>query len=169
MSTSSRYTVGVTGGDVARGAVVGLVGGLCAAGMMSVSHRMLKHLSSESQTPAPQSSDPTVTVATETASVVGYRLNKSQKAKGGTLVHYAFGGLMGALYGGVAEILPGTTAAFGAIFGVAVWLGAHVVAVPALGLAGPPVRQPLGKEAEEFGLHLAYGWTTELVRRALRE
>ena len=56
---------------------------------------------------------------------------------------------------------------FGWAFGVAVWLGAHVVMVPALGLADPPMRQPLGKEAEELGLHLAYGSTTELVRRML--
>jgi len=30
------------------------------------------------------------------------------------------------------------------------------------------VRQPLGKEAEEFGLHLLYGSVTELVCRLLR-
>jgi len=40
--------------------------------------------------------------------------------------------------------------------------------VPALGLAESPTRQPLGKEAEEFGLHLLYGSVTELGRRLLR-
>jgi len=49
-------------------------------------------------------------------------------------------------------------------FGTAVWLGAHVLALRTLGLAEPPTRQPVGKEAEEFGLRLVYGSTTELVR-----
>jgi putative membrane protein len=53
-------------------------------------------------------------------------------------------------------------------FGVAVWLGAHVIVVPALGLAPPPTRRPLGKEAVEFVLHLVYGAVTELGRRQLR-
>ena len=62
---------------------------------------------------------------------------------------------------------PRVTAAVGFPFGVAVWLGAHVVAVPALGLGNPPTRRPIRQEAEEFGLHTVYGVTTELVRRRL--
>jgi uncharacterized membrane protein YagU involved in acid resistance len=96
-------------GDVARGAVVGLVGGLLAAGAMSLAHRILA--------------------------------DHTSAARG---------------------------SAFGLPFGLAVWLGAHAIVVPALGLADSPVRQPIGKEAEEFGLHLAYGSVTELVRRSLR-
>jgi hypothetical protein len=44
-------------------------------------------------------------------------------------------------------VLAGVSRAFGLPFGAAVWLGAHIVAVPAL------------------GLHLVYGSITELVRR----
>jgi len=76
--------------------------------------------------------------------------------------------VVGALYGAAAAIVPRVTTAFGLPFGVAVWLGAHVIVVPALGLADSPVRQPIPKEAEEFALHLAYGSVTELVRRLLR-
>src|SRR2546428_810438 len=79
----------------------------------------------------------------------------------------AVGALVGAVYGAVAEIVPRATAAAGLPFGVAIWLGAHVIAVPALDLAEPPIRRPVDKEAEEFGLHLIYGMTTELVRRLL--
>jgi putative membrane protein len=155
-------------GDVARGTVVGLIGGLLAAGLMTLGHRILETLSRETQRPASQRDDPTIKVASGAASVTGYRLSEAQKPRAGTIVHYAFGGGIGALYGAVAEVVPAITRVFGAGFGVAVWLGAHVIAVPALGLADPPTRQPLGKEAEELGLHLVYGSTTELVRRMLR-
>jgi len=85
-----------------------------------------------------------------------------------SLVHYGFGAVVGALYGAAAESVPMVRRGFGLPFGAAVWLGAHVIAVPPLGLAEPPVRQPMGKEAEELGLHFVYGSVTELVRRLLR-
>jgi uncharacterized membrane protein YagU involved in acid resistance len=83
-------------------------------------------------------------------------------------VHYAFGASVGAFYGAVAEIVPRVTAGLGLPFGAAVWLGAHVLVVPALGLSEPPTRRPVRQEAEECGLHLVYGVTTELARRLLR-
>jgi putative membrane protein len=155
--------------DVARGAVVGLVGGLLAAGAMSIAHRILADLSPPAQSPpSAEPEDSTVKVASAATRLVGYRLAEDQKAVAGSVVHYAFGAGVGAVYGAAAEIVPRVTTAFGLPFGVAVWLGAHVVAVPALGLAEPPTRQPIGKEAKEFGLHLVYGAVTELVRRLLR-
>src|SRR5438034_15273 len=66
---------------------------------------------------------------------------------------------------GVAAVTPRVTTAAGLPFGVAVWLGAHVITVPALGLAEPPTRQPPSKEGLEFVLHLIYGAVTELMRR----
>ena len=156
-------------GNVARGAVLGLVSGLLAAGAMSLVHRILDDLIPD--TPVPASTEPedaTVKVASAVASVAGYRLRDDQKARAGSAVHYAFGAAVGALYGAAAEMVPRVTMAIGLPFGVAVWLGAHVVAVPALGLAESPTRQPVAKEGEEFALHLVYGSATELARRLLR-
>src|SRR5262245_37296581 len=155
--------------DVARGAVVGLVGGLLAAGAMSLAHRALASLSPEpKRSSAAQPEDPTVKVASAAMRLAGYRLADDQKERAGSIVHYAFGGVVGALYGAAADIVPRISAAFGLPFGMAVWLGAPVLAVPTFGPAEPPTRQPVGKEAEEFGLHILYGSTTELVRRSLR-
>ena len=67
-----------------------------------------------------------------------------------------------------AEVAPRVTVALGLPFGVAVWLGAHVIVVPALGLAAPPTRRPPPKEALEFFLHLVYGAVREVVRRLVR-
>jgi len=82
-------------------------------------------------------------------------------------VHYAFGAGVGAIYGALAERAPVVSAGLGLLFGAAVWLGAHVITVPALGLARPPARQPRAKAMQEFALHLLYGLTTDVVRRLL--
>jgi uncharacterized membrane protein YagU involved in acid resistance len=166
--TTRIVSTGVSRSGVVRGAIVGLVGGLLAAGAMSVAHRILSDLDPKAESPSPKPEDPTVTVARAATGLAGYTLAEHQKPRAGAAVHYAFGAVVGAVYGAVAEIAPIVTTAFGVPFGIGVWFGAHVVVVPAMGLSDPPTRQPVGKEAEEFGLHVVYGAVTEIVRRLLR-
>jgi putative membrane protein len=155
--------------DVARGALLGLVGGLLAAGAMSLAHQLVSQVAPKAESPpVPKEEDSTVKVASAAMRLAGASLAEEQKPLASSIVHYGFGASVGAFYGAVAEIVPRVTVAAGLPFGVAVWLGAHVVVVPALGLAEPPTRQPVRQEAEEFGLHLLYGLTTELVRHLLR-
>jgi putative membrane protein len=161
--------------SVWRGVIAGVVGGVIAAGAMSVVHKGLAGMSTGAppqQTPPvqqPQDEDATVKVADGIARWLFHRpLAEDKKPLAGNLVHYAFGGGVGAIYGGVAAVVPRVTTAVGLPFGVAVWLGAHVITVPALGLAEPPTRRPLSKEGLEFLLHLVYGAVTELVRRLVR-
>jgi uncharacterized membrane protein YagU involved in acid resistance len=153
-----------------RGMIAGLVGGVIAAGAMSVVHKGLVGIIPATRQPAPeanqQDEDATVKVAAGiTRWLLRRPLPEDRKPLAGHVVHYAFGGGVGALYGAVATVAPRVTAAVGLPFGVAVWLGAHVIAVPALGLAAPPTRQSPAKEAMEFFLHLVYGVLTETVRR----
>jgi putative membrane protein len=101
--------------------------------------------------------------------VHGRGLSERQKPTAGSAVHYGFGAAMGITYGILAAASRVATVGWGMGFGAAVWLGAHVIMVPALGLAPPPARQPLPKEGLELGMHLLYGVTVHLVRRvALR-
>ena len=53
-------------------------------------------------------------------------------------------------------------------FGLAVWLGAHVITAPALGLSRPVTRSPVSMEAVELGAHVVYGAVTEFLRRLVR-
>jgi uncharacterized membrane protein YagU involved in acid resistance len=157
-----------------RGVIAGLVGGVIAAGAMSVVHKGVAGISAgaRQQKPPPdqhQEEDATVKVADGIARWLLHRpLPDEKKPLAGTVVHYTFGASVGALYGGVAAVVPRVTMAVGLPFGVAVWLGAHVIMVPALGLAEPPTRQPRSKEGLEFVLHLVYGAVTEVVRRLAR-
>ena len=148
-----------------RGALAGFLGGVLAAGAMSAAHKILGAIASTPRdTQASEGDDATVKTA---EAILRRRLSEDTKPLAGNVVHYAFGGITGAVYGAVAEIAPRVTVGFGAPFGAAVWLGAHAITVPALGLAEPPTRRPLASEASELALHLLYGATTEGVRRLL--
>ena len=96
----------------------------------------------------------------------GRELNHEQKKTGGPIVHYAFGAVMGGIYGGLAEHSPQVTNGFGTAFGGALFAGADVIAVPALNLAAS--SNDVTALATPFAAHLVYGATTELVRRAVR-
>ena len=148
-----------------RGAVAGFLGGVLAAGAMSVAHKAFSIIAPDAKAPASEGDDATVKTA---EAILGRPLPDHRKPLAGTLVHYAFGGSVGAVYGAVAAVTPRVTFGLGVPFGIAVWLGAHVVTVPALGLAEPPTRRPLSKEAPEFVMHVLYGAVTEAARRLLR-
>jgi len=160
--------------SVWRGVVAGLVGGVIGAGAMSVAHTMVggSTAGARHQKPPrdqPADDDATVKVADGVARWLIQRpLPDDMKPVAGNLVHYTFGATVGALYGAVATCVPRVTLAIGLPFGVAVWFAAHVVTVPALGLAAPPTRRPRSEEGLEFVLHLVYGVVTELVRRLAR-
>ena len=157
-----------------RDMIAGLVGGVIAAGAMSVVHKGVTAMIPGTRQPSPtaneqQAEDATVKVADGvTRWLLRHPLPEHMKPLGGQLVHYGFGGAVGALYGGVTTVAPRVSVGLGLPFGVVVWLGAHVIMVPALGLAAPPTRQPLSKEALEFFLHLVYGAVTETLRRLVR-
>jgi uncharacterized membrane protein YagU involved in acid resistance len=148
-----------------RGALAGLVGGLLAAGAMSLAHQALP----PPDAPADEGEDATVKAADRVVRrVTGQPLPEDRKPMASQLVHYAFGGVVGAVYGAAAELVPRLTTGLGLPFGLAVWLGAHAITVPALGLAESPARRPLADEAPELGLHAVYGAVAELARRVLR-
>ena len=160
--------------SVWRGMIAGLVGGVIAAGAMSVVHRGFSEIGASDRHQKPpaeqqEEEDATVKVADGIARWLLHRpLPEDKKALASNIVHYAFGAGVGTFYGGIAEVVPRVTAAVGLPFGLAVWLGAHVITVPALGLAPPPTRQPRSKEGLELLLHLVYGAVTEIVRRLVR-
>jgi uncharacterized membrane protein YagU involved in acid resistance len=97
-----------------------------------------------------------------------HRLNSQEKKIAEPAVHYAFGALIGAIYGGLAEVAPETTFLAGMGYGAAVWLLADEIAVPAAGLSKSPRKTPWPKHVEALGAHLVYGLTTEGTRRLFR-
>jgi putative membrane protein len=114
------------------------------------------------------SEDATVKAAEKVSEgVFDHELTDEEKKLAGPAVHYAFGTLVGALYGGLAEVSPAVARGVGMPFGTAVWLAADEVGVPALGLSKKPTEYPVTVHASALGAHLVYGLTTDLVRRLL--
>jgi uncharacterized membrane protein YagU involved in acid resistance len=87
----------------------------------------------------------------------------------GQILHYTFGTTTGALYGTLADVIPALTTAGGVPFGLAVWLLADELALPALGLSQPPTRQDLATHTYALVAHGVYGLTTEYTRRLVRQ
>jgi uncharacterized membrane protein YagU involved in acid resistance len=120
-----------------------------------------------------EAADPTAKVADKIVGIAGHELSPEGKKKGGMVVHYAFGTLMGALYGTALEFAPRKyrrkAIESGLVMATALFAGADEVALPALGLTGSPTETP--PSAHVYGLvsHLVYGVTAGVVTRSLRK
>lgn len=166
---------------LSRGIVAGIVGGLVASWMMNEfivgpGQKLQQFLQTpeENERQAIESQEPHEDATMKTADAVvntltgGEHLTWKERQKAGPVVHYAFGGMMGALYGGLAEIWPGVSAGLGTTFGAALFTGADLIAVPALNLGPSPNEQPAVAQASPLAAHLVYGIAIELVRRTAR-
>lgn len=177
--------------SVTRGIIAGAIGGLVASWVMNVFmeeagpavQHVAQHLDGsahQQQTTAlandtePKDDEPKIDATMKTADAIvstvtgGRHLTLEQEQKGGPIVHYAFGTLMGALYGAAAEYAPAARAGFGTVFASALFTGADIIAVPALQLSGSSGDAPLSSLASPFSAHIVYGVTTEAVRRLVR-
>lgn len=175
-------------GNVWKGLVAGLAGGLVASWTMNqfqaawtrIQENAEKNHGAQSMQPsagskgdqsqdAQDQDDATVKVAKVISEdVLGHKLEESEKKPAGAAVHYAFGTVSGGLYGALAEITPQVTTAVGIPFGAAFWLLADEVTVPLLGLSKGPTEYPASTHAYALASHLVYGATAELSRRAIR-
>jgi hypothetical protein len=95
-------------------------------------------------------------------------LTREELEKAAPALHYAFGAVMGAIYGGLREISPAVRSMGGSGWGTTVWAAADGLAVPMLGLSRPKTDYPLEAHAQSYGAHLVFGVTTEFVRRGVR-
>lgn len=144
------------------GALAGLVGSLA----MSEFHSLFGKAENHSQ---PNDEDATVKAASAISQAIFHHpLTAAQKEMAGPAIHYAFGTTMGAVYGVLAGVRDYTRLGWGLPFGAAIWLGAHVITVPAFGLSEPITRAAPSTEAVEFASHLLYGAVVEGLRRTLR-
>jgi uncharacterized membrane protein YagU involved in acid resistance len=116
-----------------------------------------------------QGDDATIKTAQAVADVFDHKLTKEEKKVAGPAVHYGFAAAMGALYGGLSEVMNVTKLGFGTAFGAALFVGADEIAVPALGLSDMPNEYALSKHAYGLVSHLVYGAAAEAVRRPIRK
>ena len=175
-------------GNILKGVVAGLAGGLLASWTMNqFQAAWMRAVGGDDKPHGAQSMQPAEgskgdqsedakeqdDATVETAKVIsrnvfGHELQESEKKTAGAVVHYAFGTATGGLYGALAEVSPQVTAAAGLPFGAAFWLIADEISVPLLGLSKGPTAYPVSTHVYALASHFVYGVTTELSRRALR-
>jgi putative membrane protein len=176
-------------GEVWKGLVAGLVGGLVASWTMNRFQDVWMKFSANGDPPGEQPSeqkkleaerpetgdneeqdDTTVKAASALSEgILGHRLTKDEKKIAGSAVHYSLGTGVGGLYGAVAEVVPEVTKGAGLPFGAAFWLVVDETAVPLLGLSKGPTKYPLSTHVYALTSHFVYGLTAELVRRSVRK
>jgi uncharacterized membrane protein YagU involved in acid resistance len=160
-----------------KGLIVGAISGLAGTVVMTqfqnlwkkISEEMLEPQAEDEAKPADeQKEDSTMKVAGEISEGIGRPLSHEERKKGGPWVHYAFGTLVGAVFGLAAETGPDAARRMnpvfaGAAYGAIVFLAAHEIAVPALKLSSNPLKEPIPDQIEEFVSHLIYGIGTALT------
>ena len=157
--------------NLLKGLLAGAAAGLAASFVMGQFHAQFQNADSRPTRVAPARADEDSTVKAASAlsrAVLRHKLTPAQKKLAGPLMDYAFGATLAGIYGMAVELHPEFSAGRGVPFGMAVWLGAHVIAVPALGLSQPITKSPPRAETIEFGAHLVYGAVTESLRRLMR-
>lgn len=166
---------------IVRGVLAGIAGGLVASWVMNEfmagpGAELTKAVNTpqENAAAARQNPDEQQDATMKTADLIaetvtgGRHLTWEQQKEGDPIVHYAFGALMGGVYGGIAELSDVFTKGYGTGFGSALFVGADLFGVPALHVGGKATDEPLHQLATPYAAHLVYGATTELIRRLAR-
>jgi hypothetical protein len=160
--------------SVSKGMIAGFAGGLVGAWVMNKFQTLWMHAADGNE---PQSNggrrgedaNATELVAQRLAGTALDRsLTRDELSVAAPFVHYAFGALMGAFFGGLVERSNRVAPLSGAAWGTALWAVADEVAVPMLRLSRPTTDYPAEVHLQAFASHLVYGITTEIVQAGLR-
>jgi putative membrane protein len=156
--------------DAVKGVVAGLAGGLVASWTMNQFQALVSRATNgSSQQSASDDENATERLAQTLAEkTIDRRLSKKEIGVAAPVVHYAYGTLMGGVYGAAAERSTGWQPLTGAAYGALLWAAGDELAVPLLGLSRPSTEFPIGTHVQALAAHIVYGVTTELVRRGIR-
>ena len=132
-----------------------------------------KSNNSERESDKPQSTQDepsTVKVANAISKATLHRdLRPREKEPASYAVHFAFGTLMGGIYGISSEYLKFARAGYGLFHGLGLWAGADAEMLPALGLSRPVAERSAGELTYEILAHAVYGVSSEAARKFVRE
>jgi putative membrane protein len=144
--------------SLVKGLIAGLIGGIAAAAVKSVAEKFYP--------PRTHGQPEPPNVLAE--KLAGHPLDNSTKEVASEAIHWGFGALAGAAYGGLAEFYPAATSKEGASFGLALASLTHGSALPVMGISARPDEQTQPEQTSEVATHVVYGLVTETVRSIVR-
>jgi putative membrane protein len=145
------------------GLAAGIAAGLIASAAMAAFQARAQKLLPEE---GGGDEDPATVKAADAASeaLIGDPVPEPYREQAGTAVHYVVGGVLGGIYGVLAEYRPEARSGFGSAYGIATAALLDEGAVPAAGLGPSPQESSLATHAYGMASHLVYGWVLEGVR-----
>lgn len=84
------------------------------------------------------------------------------------IIHFSFSIVVAIVYCVLAERFPQVKLWQGAVFGILVWIGFHVILMPLMGIVPAPWDQPWQEHFSEIFGHIVWMWVIEIFRRDLR-
>ncbi len=76
----------------------------------------------------------------------------------GFVIHFSFSILSGVAYGALVEWFPIMALGIGTAFGLAIWVGAHEIVMPWMGLSPPTWLLSANEQGSEFFGHAIWGF-----------
>ena len=164
-----------------KGLVSGLAAGLAGTAAMTLFQtgwsKAKKQLSDDedsaelagSKRQQSQEESSTVKVANKVSEATLHRdLRRGEKEAASYAVHFAFGTLMGGIYGISSEYLKIARTGYGLLHGLGLWAGADATVLPAIGISPPVTQRSPGELTYEILAHAVYGVSSEATRRFVR-
>ena len=149
--------------NLAKGFIAGVVGAIVATKVKSALEEVLPVREEDTDSP------PVVLVDKASEIVTGTGLAEYQKEPAEKKVHWLFGLITGGLYGVAVEKDPTAAKGLGSKMGTALYGGTHASILPALDTEPWPTENKNSFVINEFVGHIAFGVTTELIRRQVRK
>lgn len=145
--------------NLAKGLLAGLIAGVAATAAKTLAERVYPPRTHGEPEPPDVFAE----------KMAGHELQATSKAIASETIHWSFGAVVGAAYGGLAEFYPAATARDGAQFGMTLMAITHEGALPAMGLSADPADQTVREKSSEMATHLVFGFVAETVRRYVRK
>ena len=144
-----------------KGIVAGLAAGIVATGVKTVWEKGFPARAESTDSPPVILADRAKQAAGEGS------LTKQQKPPLETTIHWTFGILTCVFYSLLAEKYPQARLGYGLLFGVALYSVTHATVLPALDTEPWFFNNKPEYALSEFGSHLAFGTSAEIVRRLI--
>ncbi len=144
---------------IAQTFLIGLAGGLIATAVKTLCETI-------SPPRAPGVPSPLGNVIDAVAMLTtGHPLPEATKHWAEPVVHFLFGMGAGAVYALLVRKIPLVRLGYGALFGIAFWLGVHEIILPLMNLSPTPAQMTLWEQGNEFVSHIFFGLSLEFARR----
>ncbi len=141
----------------------GALAGLVATVPMTIAMKeMFNHLPERDQFPLPPRH---ITLNIADKLNIREKLGEQERNIAVAVSHFGYGSAMGALYALVEKKLPGPPLVKGITFGLGVWAGNYLAALPATGLLTSARKHSSARTSLMIAAHLIWGTTVALASK----